>query len=109
VFVWELPELMSNMGMTERSKVNSGLEEVIQESHRRANGNGNSVREPRGPCRRPLVAESINPGECYGKSWSRNGSDISKSKATQSLGANAIVELRKGRGKDECARHWIKD
>jgi hypothetical protein len=24
-------------------------------------------------------------------------------------GANAIVELRKGRGKDECARHWIKD
>jgi hypothetical protein len=109
VSVWELPELMSRMGMTEQSKVNSGLEEVIQESHRRANGKGKSMREPRGPRQRPLVAESITLASVMANLGAETVLTSRNSRPPNRSGANATVELRKVWGKDECARHWTKD
>jgi hypothetical protein len=95
--------------MTERSKVNSGLEEVIQESHRRPNEKGKSVREPRDPRRKPLVAEAITLASVMANFGAETVLTSRNPRPPNRLGANAIVELRKGRGKDECARHWIKD
>jgi hypothetical protein len=80
----------SRMGMAEQSTVNSGIEEVIeevlQESHRRAKGKGRFSAGAKSAPSKTVGKRANNPGKCDGESWSRHGSDVPKFKATQALG-----------------------